>query len=79
MTRPPWAATRTKDSCTNKCATTSAMPSSFRIKGVSILTLEKWLFGALVHHPLGLLAFQIKLLFLVPTAYQSISCPAAEL
>ena len=44
-------------------------PSPFSIKEAWILTWRRWSFETLVYHLLGLLAFRIKSLFLVPTTH----------
>ena len=41
----------------------------FCTKRAWILTLVRWFFGARVHHPLGLLTFWIKSLFLASTTH----------
>lgn len=68
ITRPTWTAARTKDSSTKKFAATNNTCSNFIIKEAWVLTWVRWFFGTLVHHP-SLLAFQIKLLFLILTTH----------
>ena len=53
-------------------------PSHFSIKEAWILTQTRWFFGTWVHHFLGLLAFQIKLLFLYPVPCLSIYWPVCS-
>jgi len=64
VTRPLWTAARTNDSGIKKFATVGHISSWVR-----------WLFGILVHHLLGLLAIQIKLLFFAPVLHLSACLP----
>lgn len=75
MTRSTWTAARTKDSNTKKFAKTNHTPCPFNIKEAWVLTLIRWLFGTVDQYLLRLLAFQIKLLFFVPTTNLSIYWP----
>ena len=54
------------------------LPPLCCIKEASTQTQAGWFFGTLVHHLLSLLAFQIKLLFLVPTTHLLSHCPVAN-
>ena len=69
---------RTKDSDTKKFVTINYIPSPFSIKEAWILTQVRWFFGILIHHLLGLLAFWIKSLFLVPTTCLLLACRAVS-
>ena len=64
MTRPLCTVARTKDSDTKKFVTTSHTLSTFSNNEAWTLVWLRWFFGTLVPHLLGLLAFQIKVLFL---------------
>lgn len=69
-------AARIGDSSTKKFATTTThTPPPFSIKEAWMLLWVKWFFGRLVGHLMGLLAFQIKSLFLAPPSRLLIDWP----